>query len=600
MGNGKKTLAKALAMLMAATSLFSIAGCEDPNKDKTVILVKNFGGGVGRAWLDNAIKDFKDHIGDKQYEEGKTGIVFEITSNTSVKSDGMQTDGTHLYFLQEKYSNLYTLIQADAVLEITDIVRDQTLDEYGETGVTIESKINEDYRFAMQGTGNYANKYYMLPHYETQSGASYDVDMFDEMGFYLAKTQTFSSFSSELVGETFYFTDMPSEKTVGNDGIAGTDDDGMPTTLNELVAMCEYIKSNNVWPFSAPGGHIDYANYLIEGLWTALAGYEQRAAVTTLSGEVDYVTGVSSEDLWKGTGIKKPITEKAQVTVETGYKAINQAGRYYAFAFMQLAENQGWFYDRFLDTDYNHKAAMRSFILNGYGDYDKIAAHVEGSYWYNEAEGYGLFNDYKTYSGGKEIKNIGHWHMPTAVGTDTNGDGVIDTPAEVVTGVENKREETAMNNMTATCLINGNIDDRPGNEGKIQLCKDFLKFLYTEENLKKFSATTGVTKALMDYEVMSDEVLNELDPYQKTIMNLRANNRVVNQYGNNDMYRNYSTVLVYSANSAGYVPTIGTTKYSSILEVFGKRSDEYDNAWKMFTELGQNDGSWAEMLSAIR
>ncbi len=586
MGNGKKTLAKVLAMLVAATSLFSIAGCEDANADKTVIYVKNFGGGVGRAWLDNAIKDFKAHIGDKQYEEGKTEIVFEITSNTGVKSDGMQSDGTHLYFLQEKYSNLYNLIMADAVLDITDVVT-SPLAEYGEPGATIESKMDERYRFAMQGTGTRAGKYYMLPHYETQSGASYDMDMFEEKEFYLAKTETVNAHNSALVGKTFYFTGAADEKTVGNDGIAGTDDDGMPTTLDELVAMCEYIKSNNVWPFSTPGGHLDYANYLIEGLWTALAGYEQRAAVTSLSGEVDYVTGVSDEELWVGTGIKKAITERATVTEETGYKAINQAARYYAFAFMELAEQQGWFYEGFLDSNYNHKSAMRSFVLNGLGDYVEIAAHVEGSYWYNEAESYGLFTDYKTYSGGKEVKNIGHWHMPTTV------------TGEVVTGVENKREEAAMNNMTATCLINGNIDDRPGNEGKIQLCKDFLKFLYTEENLKKFSATTGVTKALMDYDVMSDEVLNELDPYQKTIMNLRANNRVVNQYGNNDMYRNYSPILVYSASSPGYTPVVGTTEYSSIIEVFAKRTDAYSNAYTMFTHLGQNEGSWAEKMSGI-
>ena len=119
------------------------------------------------------------------------------------------------------------------------------------------------------------------------------------------------------------------------------------------------------------------------------------------------------------------------------------------------------------------------------------------------------------------------------------------------------------------------------------------------QQLKKFSATTGVTKALMDYPI-DNEVLDELDPYQQTIMNLRANNRVVNQYGNNAMYRNYSTTLVYSASSPGYTPTIGTTKYSSILEVFGKRTDEYNDAWRIFTELGQNEGSWAEMLAALQ
>ena len=65
------------------------------------------------------------------------------------------------------------------------------------------------------------------------------------------------------------------------------------------------------------------------------------------------------------------------------------------------------------------------------------------------------------------------------------------------------------------------------------------------------------------------------------------------------MYRYYSPILVYSAASPGYAPDIYTTSYSSILEVFAKRNDYYSNAYKMFTHLGQNEGSWAQMMSAI-
>ena len=554
------------------------------NKEPTVIHVKNFGGSVGTAWLDNAIDDFREYIGDKQYEEGKAGVVFEITSNTSVKSNGMQTDGTHLYFLQDKYSNLYNLIQTDAVLDITDVVT-STLDEYGEVGVTIESKIDERYRFAMQGTGDHADKYYMLPHYEAHSGASYDVDMFNDYGFYLAKPGSFTSFRSELVGETFYFTDMPSEKTVGNDGIAGTDDDGMPTTLNELVAMCEYIKSNNVWPFSTPGGHIDYANYLIEGLWTALAGYEQRAAVTTLEGEVDYVTGVSSEDLWKGTGIKKPITEKGTVTVETGYKAINQAGRYYAFAFMKLAEQQDWFYYKYLDSSYNHKSAMRSFILNGLGDYELIAAHVEGSYWYNEAESYGLFNDYKTYSGGKELKNIGHWHMPTTA------------TGEVVTGEDNAREEAVTNTSTGAMYINGNLAEVTDKHkiGVREASKEFFKFLLTDTELRNYAACAGSSKAIFEYDIQKDGyVLENIDPYQQSILRLRASCPVVNQYGDNDTYRAKGGTLAYGASATGFSPNFDGVTYKTLIEVFYKTgtTGKYKSAWDCFQRTGFEKDKW--------
>ena len=590
MGNGKKTFAKVGAMVMAATSLFSFAGCGFTGDDsnKTHIMIENFGGGVGVQWLNNAISDFMDYIGDKQYEEGKPVFIEVVRNDTGVHCDNIQSSGSHMFFFQEPYTKLYNLIQSGAFMEITDIVRDETLDEFGEVGVTIESKMDERYRFAMQGTGDYANKYYMLPGHESYSAVSYDMDLFTEKGFYLAQEGgSFEHTSTLLNNKKFYFTDLDEEKTVGNDGIAGTDDDGMPTTLDEMVAMCEYIKSNGVSPFSAPGGHIDYANHLIEALWTALAGYEQRAAVASLSGRVDWVTGISDEELWAGTGIKRPIIAPNQeVTEATGYKAINQAGRYYAFAFMELAYQQGWFYDQYANPDYNHKSAMRSFVLNGLGDYDFLASHVEGTYWYNEAESYGLFNDYKTYSGGKEVKNIGYWHMPTSI------DG------EVVTSEANKREEAATNNYTSTAVINGNMDDRPGNEGKIELCKDFMKFLYTEKGLRNYTKTTGVPKALMQYDIMNDEVLNELDPYQKTVMRLRANNRIVNQYGDSDMYRNFSTMFVYSVSGPGYAPVVGTTEFSSILMVFHNKPTE--NAWTMFTLTGQTDGTWAEKLAQLK
>ena len=584
--SNKKTLVKVVATMMAATSLFSFASCGglsgDDHSEQTVILVKNFGGGVGRLWLDNAIERFNTFIGDRSYEEGKTGVYFKITSSTGVKSEGMRSDGTHMYFLQEKYSNCYALLEDDAMLDITDIVREQTLEEYGESG-TIEDKINPAYRFAMQGSNG---RYYMLPHYETQAGASYDVDLFTDRGFYLAKEGEGDPFNSVILGETYYFTGEPDEKTVGNDGKMGTDDDGMPTTLNELVVMCEYIKDANIPVFSVPGSHLDYTNALIEGLWTALAGYEQRAAVAQLSGEVDYVTGISNEELWEGTGIMKPITEKAQVTEETGYKAINQAGRYYAIAFIELAYQQSWFYGEYTNKDYLHNLAHRAFILNGLSGYDVIASHVEGSYWYNEAKEDGQFDKYKQYSeDGSAVKNIGHWHMPTSYGDD------------VVTGEENKREETVINAMTATAMINGNIDDRPGNEGKIQACKDFLKFLYTEQELKNFTALTGVSKALCDYAI-DDSVLSQLDPYQQEIMRLRANNPVVHQYGNNDMYRNYSHLLMYSAASDGYKPTVEPTDYSTVLELFTK--DATRKTWWAFEHLGQNADSWAALMEKIR
>lgn len=591
MSKGKKTLARGMALAMALTALFGGVGCVgvggEDSGDTMVIKVGNYGGGVGRKWLDEAGARFQKLVENTEYEPGKKGVSFDVTNTTGVSCLGMKTDGTHIYFLQDKYTNYFTEIQKGSVLDITDIVTQETLDEYGETGVTIESKIDEEYRFAMKGNDG---KYYMVPHYETLSGASYDVDLFVENGLYLADEGGAEGGAEEfycsLTGETYYFVnDDYTTKSVGNDGKTGTNDDGMPTTLNELVAQCAYIKSKNIYPFGVSGAHIDYSTHLIEALWTALAGYEQRKAVvshTVTDNTMEYVTGESDKELWAGTGIKKPTTERVTgLNSQTAYKAIDQASRYYAFAFIELAYQQGWFYDKYKDGGYTHKDAMTSFILNGTGEGKNkipyIASHIEGSYWYNEAKYiHGLMEDYKLYTD-EEVKNIAHWHMPTSYGNDK------------VTGEDNAREEANTNTFTSNALINGNLDDKPGKEGLIRACKDFLKFLATEEELKNFTACTGVSKALFDYEI-DDSVLSKLDPYQKTVMNLRANNRIVNQYGNNATYRAQANVLIYSCSSVGYRPDLtGNAMLPSLLTAI---YDKGAHAYYCFRNTGYDATTW--------
>ena len=392
----KKVLTRTFAAVMSLTTLFSVAACNNgtpgggpggggADATTTVINVANFGGGIGRKWLDNAGARFAELVKDVEYTPGKKGVSFEVTSTTGIKVKNMKEQGANMFFAEGKFNDYFAEIQKGDVMDITDIVT-ADLGAWGEPGVTIESKIPEEYRYSFQGNDG---QYYMLPHYEAQSGVAYDVDLFKKQGLYLAQPEMGLEFETDLVpGQTYYFTGNDAYKTVGNDGVAGTDDDGMPTTLNELVAQCAYIKSKRIAPFSSAGigAHIDYSNHLMSGLWTALSGYYERLAVATHEGTVQYVTGVSeTEELWAGTGIMAPVTEQVTLIGDStdGYKAVDQAGRYYAFAFVELAYNQGWFYNRYTESNYTHKEAMKAFILNDIGGMDKIAGHIEGTYWYN-------------------------------------------------------------------------------------------------------------------------------------------------------------------------------------------------------------------------
>ena len=143
MGKAKKAVVKSMAALLALSALVSSgAGCgsvtETGNDSTTtVIKVSNFGGGIGRKWLDEAGARFQELVKDKEYEAGKKGVKFEITHAIGATCVNMKTSGDNIFFLQDKYSEYFSEIQKGAVLDITDVVTG-SLAEYGEN-VTVET-----------------------------------------------------------------------------------------------------------------------------------------------------------------------------------------------------------------------------------------------------------------------------------------------------------------------------------------------------------------------------------------------------------------------------------------------------------------------------
>ena len=62
MKRGSKVFARGLALTLALTSVLGAVGCNKNADDSTttVIKVANYGGGVGKKWLDEAIVRFQD------------------------------------------------------------------------------------------------------------------------------------------------------------------------------------------------------------------------------------------------------------------------------------------------------------------------------------------------------------------------------------------------------------------------------------------------------------------------------------------------------------------------------------------------------------
>ena len=534
----KNILAIAMATAMLASAGLTACGSES---DKIVISVINFGGGVGKLWLTDAMERFTAEVENKKYGT-KTGVEFEEPQNQqSINTANMDTDAYHIYFNQGG-SSVRALSQQGFLLPLNDVVTG-SLSDFGEDG-TIESKIAENYRIMCQGAdGNY----YGLPHYEFYPGITYDVELFDANNLYFAATgannvETRFGNARLIAGKTETKSLGPNGKTGTIGGIDYSLDDGLPSSLTELLILCDYMKSTlTITPFGLSGANANYINYMLAGLWASLGGYEEMMACYDFSGKVKVVTGVDVETpLFPEIDyVATPTVQEVPVTEATGYYAFQSAARYYALAFADIAVNEGWL--TFSSTQgSSNTEEQKYFIFNGKklanNTIEKTAMLIEGSYWYNESADVNNFEDYYTLT--KSTKREIAWmSLPVT----------FDTP---VTSEAQGRAPTLVETASAYAYVNGNIADDPG---LVEACKDFLRFLYTDKELSLFSERTGVMKAV-SYNV---ENTSSLDYYKEHLTKLRAGANIVYKGSNKKTMLDGYGSLGIAAN--GYIFKYGSS-----------------------------------------
>ena len=579
----KKNLLKVITVVLALCFCCGSIGCNNSsggggggNGDTTVISVLNMGGGVGRAWLDQAFERFSKTVENKSYETGKTGVSMEVEHTTKYTVDDIDTAGYNIYFDQGQ-ANIQQFAAQNKILNINDIVTE------GGDENSIESRISGDYRSALQ----YNGEYYALPHYEIFGGLTYDVEMFeDEDMFIAAPGETNVEEYVSTFGYTVNFALEGAKRSCGNDGKPDTADDGLPSSLVELLVLCDKIASKGWSPFAVAGSHVDYAAYFLTGLEASLSGYNAMRAGYTFNGEIEVVTGFSeTEDLFTGldqygVSLPKPITEKINVTEATGYQVRNRVGRYYALAMLDIFEKAGWFNKESYSTTTLHTTTQDKFIFSGEAGNNYIGMLMEGSQWINEAIDSGSLANFYTYTGRSEEtaeRNIAWMSLPTQVYE----------PVE-----EDKGHETVVVDMTPSfAFINANIRS----EGLVQACKDFLKFLYQEDELKAFVGVTGVTRSgiKLDY---GDDILGNLNSLQRSVVSMASRDdvKVVSQNGDNDTFRLNRTAFVYAINGAMYSSVWGGVSYYTPLRVFRRDSLSYVTGKDIFEQTLISEATWLE------
>ena len=484
----KRNKTKFLALGLAAVlSVGVAAGCGNGNigKDEdsskiTQISFRQWGGTASSTdWLQQAADRFAAEKANEPYESGKKGVKVEISTNKD--SDYTSSIPDYDILMDENSANIYDMQTRGYLADIDDLVKG------------LQSKIEPQLLPKLKGADG---KYYGLPHYSYDVSISYNVDLFKSENLYIAAPgeESVVNYKSSLLpdssaGVNFVFNEN-TKKSCGPNGIPNDYDDGLPSSLEEFIVLCDYIKNKKqINPFSISDitGGANYAFMLIESLWAGMVGTDAMKATNCnfTDAEVEVVKegALSYDGTLLNTGIKMPQTETVVLSDGNGYRMYDMSARYYALSFLELAKNKGWFKNQQM----TNTKAQEFFVLGQYNanDNDRCAMLVDSTFWYGEAVSGGTLTKYKSLSGGKEA-NVSMMPMPVQLtGQVTEGNGkkptVIDT--------------------SATVFVNKRVEK---NEGLFRAVKEFIEFLYSDAELKAFTETSKLTMNLKyDYDKSS-------------------------------------------------------------------------------------------------
>ena len=550
----KKTK-RVMCTVMALALTLGMTACGGGGSDasgKTKIKIMNYGGGIGRVWLDEACERFAAANENTEFEAGKKGVFFEIEHNISTGVETMKSAGYNIYF-DEATGSIASLARSESLLNINDVFSSVV------DGETIESKIDVSSLDSLKGAdGNY----YALPSQTWYPGITYDRDLFSRKNlFFAAPGETNSvSFTSGLTGKSYNFvSNATAKRSCGVDGVYdatydnGASDDGLPTSIEELIVLCERMSKTGVTPITYTGASSHYVHYLVSSLWASLSGYEQMRTSYDLAGTVEVVTGYEDSGVFSGINyFKKPKTEVKTITEAEGYYASQNVNRYYALSFLETVVRQNWFTTDTTTGTVTHIDAQENFVWSGYAGKPEIGMLLEGNYWYNESNVNLVFEDF--YDNNPEVTERKLAWMPLPVlleGTIAEGHG---------------REYTLLDTSDSYMFLNKNME---GKTGLIKACKEFLKFLCIDAELSHFTGCTGIVRSHYDYELATDDY-NRMTYFQKSVYDRVNSNKAKIVYcaaTNNTFNENKATFRITTAGR--YMePKIDGSTYATFANAF--------------------------------
>lgn len=567
----KKTTAIFMASLIGASFCVVGTGCREAgtkiDEKKTQLYVSNHDAGIGRSWIEAIGKQFEEDFANYSFEEGKTGVQVIYNHNTSNNSETtleqLETNEDYIYFTEsidyttyaKKFSDVTDVMNAGAVTGV-DASGNITREEK-----TIESKIDGTLlNFLNRGTAEQEN-YRALPFYLGLKSLNYDVDLWNENKFFLAKGYCPSDIVAKAIAENgdvnaaiqSYNTEIAKIKTVGSsdcwlfvdkngeyeanngtkaqvglsagpDGKYGTYDDGLPATYEEFYLFLNKI-SADVVPIIY---YSDYADMLTTALWQNNETVSNLNVYYSLNGTVDNLVQFDeNNNIIREDGKIKTGSVTFNGGKDNGYEIQRTIEKYHALQFaQQIALNPSWTHSACFDGT-SQSGAQSKYLTEGNTatgqGIKRIAMIIDGAWWQQEANTTFEIMKQADSKYAKEAREFAMMPLPNS------------TIERLVSRVENNEKNIMVAANDSFVYLNGNLTG-----SALEVSKTFLSYVSNDENLNRFTEYTSMLRPF-DYEISTDTE-SKISLYGKNLVKLVENTDVVYPYSSNTfMNANYAT-----------------------------------------------------------
>lgn len=558
----KKTMRKTLTMILAAGMILGMSACNigvpsggtsssDKQRDdsKAALNVFSYGGGFGSEWLYKAAERYEALHANDTYN-GKTGIQIMITSDKA-GTTAQTVKGNSYDIYSTESVDYYSFVNAGAMLDISDVYN--TTNPY-ETNKSVSSKLTNEQLSYYNADG----KYYALPSYGGYFGIAYNIDLFEDKGYYIKEGADFSSSLANC------FTKVSNLRSAGPDGEKGTSDDGLPTTYDEFFYLCKYMLNTSTTPIIWSGQYYEkHLTGLTHSLVTQAEGVEQMMLTYTMDGTATDLGTVSG-------GTFTQDADSTAITTKNAYELSRKKGNYDALTFLQrliteTVNGEHYYHKDSFTTGFTHTNAQEAFLKEGVANNAQpIGMLVDGSWWENEANS--VFESMVKSNGeqySRANRNFGWMPLPKAEKDDK--------------GV------TLSDSMYSVMFAKANTE-----EWKKPVIIDFLQFLHTDESLQEYSLTTNTVKALK-YD-MGDNY-NKLSAYGKSLYDLTNSANVVYPLAKNSVFVNNQNTFRDLSQLGLYQANIGGSEYQNpAVYFYGKKGgvEDYFNGMYKFMSTNKS------------